>query len=252
MQLRAIIVDDEPSGIDALEILIKKHASEVRVVASAIETNHAITLIENYRPEVLFLDINMPGMSGFELLEQLTWTDFNLVFTTAHEEYALRALKKNAIDYLLKPVDPEDLKFAIQKIIQKPNSLSPELHLRHLYEEMLNGVQEKQKNKLLLNLRSGVEAIDLNDIVSLKSMANYTQIYLTNQKNVVASKNLKEFDIQLCLVNSNFMRVHNSFIINLTKVSKYLRAEETIIMVDGQKIPVARAKKESFHAWLSI
>ncbi|MCW3109714.1 MAG: two component transcriptional regulator, LytTR family, partial [Segetibacter sp.] len=122
MRLRAIIIDDEQKGIDTLNLLIEMFIKEVKVVAHSTNATTSLALIENYKPEIVFLDINMPEMNGFELLEKLNWKDFNLIFTTAHQEYAIRAIKNNAIDYLLKPIDYEDLLLAVERIKKQLSS----------------------------------------------------------------------------------------------------------------------------------
>lgn len=250
MVLRAIIVDDEQKGIDTLKILIELFIQDVKVVAESTAAGASIELIENYKPEIVFLDINMPEMSGFDLLEKLQWRDFNLVFTTAHQEYALRALKNNAIDYLLKPIDHEDLKLTVERIQTKLTQDLTET-ARFNYYELLENRHQKQKQRILINSRTGVEYIDINDIVFLESQSNYTKIALKNNREILSSKTLKEFETQLCTEHS-FMRIHHSFIINLKRVSRYLKTEELVVMDDEQKIPLAKSRKDDFYIWLEI
>src|SRR6218665_2377887 len=135
MILRAVIIDDEKKGIDSLSILIQKFAEDVKVVAHTTQAADAIELIESYRPEIVFLDIQMPGMNGFEILEKLKQRNFCLVFTTAHEEYALKALKNNAVDYLLKPIGRDDLKLAMERIRERLSGSEPE---KADYEKLLS------------------------------------------------------------------------------------------------------------------
>lgn len=227
MILRAIIIDDEQKGINTLKILIDKHIQEIKVVADFTKASDGIIAIENYKPEIVFLDINMPEMTGFELLEKLNWRGFNLVFTTAHQEHALKALKINAIDYLLKPIDYKELQFAIVKIKQQIAENKVEQN-QFDYDKLISTVNQYQRKKIIINSKTGIESIDLPDIICLESNSNYTQISLNNERNILTSKTLKEFDSQLCIGENNFMRVHNSFVINLHKVLRYLKDEEAI------------------------
>lgn len=250
MILRAIIVDDEQKGIDTLSLLIEMFVKDVKVVATSTDAFGAIELIENYKPEVVFLDINMPEMNGFELLEKISWKDFNLIFTTAHQEFAIRAIKNNAIDYLLKPIDHEDLSLAIERIkLQLNNSHVTD---KFNYNELLGIIQQSQKNRLLINSRSGIETIEMNDIVCLESQSNYTKIYLADSRTLLTSKTLKEFENQLCLPELSFMRVHHSFIVNLNRVSKYLKTTDNIVLNDDLQVPVAKSRKDVFFKWLNI
>lgn len=251
MLLRAVIIDDEQKGINTLNILIEKHIEGLKVVATSSKAIDGVDLIENYKPEIVFLDINMPEMDGFELLEKLKWKNFNLVFTTAHQEHALRALKINAIDYLLKPIDYKELQFAVNKIKEHiaTNSVAQN---EFDYDKLISTINQYQRKKIIINSKSGVESIDLPEIVFMEALSNYTHIHLADSSTVLTSKTLKEFDVQLCLSNQNFMRVHNSYIINLHKVLRYLKDEETIMLVTNQKIPLAKSRKDEFFEWLNV
>lgn len=248
MLLRAVIVDDEKKGIDTLKIIVEKHIENLKVVASSTKATDGIEIIENYKPEIVFLDVNMPELNGFELLEKLSWKKFNLVFTTAHQEYALKALKNNAIDYLLKPIDHRDLRTAVDKIRTKISENNPNVD----YEKLLNLINVYHRKKITINSKTGVESFDFSEIVYLESLSNYTQIYLTDARKIITSKILKEFDAQLCNNDHNFMRVHNSFIINLHKVSRYLKEQELVIMNNEQKIPLSKSRKNTFLEWLKV
>jgi len=248
MPLRAIIIDDDEVGIEALKLLISKFIDDVNVVAESSDPSHAVKLIQDYSPEIVFLDIMMPGMDGFELLEKLGTKNFKLIFTTAHHEHALRALKIDAHDYLLKPVDYRELRCAVDRVRR---NLLQDAHKKTGYE-IPDLSHLFHKTKLAINTKSGVESIDYTDIVSFESMSNYSKIYLCNAATLTTPKTLKEFETQLCNKKSNFMRVHNSYMINLEKVTRYLKEEECIIMVNDQKIPVAKSRKELFFKWLTL
>lgn len=252
MILRAIIVDDEFKGISTLKTLIEEHVTDVKVIAETTDALEAIRMIEDYKPEIVFLDINMPGMDGFDLLERLNWKTFNLVFTTAHQEYALKALKHNAIDYILKPIDHEEVELAVRKIRKIRTDSEAELPLSN-YTRFFQDLNALKKNKIAVSLKTGIEAISINEIMYLESKSNYTRLYLTNDTVVfTSSKTLKEFDNMLCNKSFNFMRVHYSFIINLQKVTRYLKSEEVIVLNGDQKIPLSKSKKDLFYSWLNF
>jgi two-component system LytT family response regulator len=249
MFLRAVIIDDEQKGINALKLMIEKYVPDLKVVAQCTKADDGIDQIENYKPEIVFLDIQMPEMDGFELLEKLRWKNFHLVFTTAHQEYGLRALKNNAVDYLLKPVDQADLLGAIRKVktMLAEEGVAKELN----YPSLLKNLPSRSK-KITVNSRSGVESIDLPDIICFESMSNYTQICLSDSQTVLSSKTLREFDQQVCAAGQGFMRVHNSYIVNLRKVSRYVKEQETIVMVNDQKIPLSKSRRDAFFEWLHL
>jgi two-component system LytT family response regulator len=246
--LRAVIIDDEIKGIDTLRMLIQIYVPDIKIVSYSTGADEAVEIIENYKPEIVFLDINMPEMNGFELLDKLKWKEFNLVFTTAHQEYGLRALKNNAIDYLLKPIDHEDLTIAVEKIKQQLKEKADST--RFNYRELFSGLNPKQK--IIISSRSGTESIELSDIICLESQSNYTCIRLINSRKIIASRTLKEFDNELCSLNSNFMRVHHSFIINLNRVSRYIKNSESVVMQDEITIPISKSRRDAFFAWMKI
>lgn len=250
MELRAIIIDDEQKGINALKLLIRMFIENIKIVAQSTSGAKGIELIENYKPEIVFLDINMPEMNGFDLLEKLKWKDFNLIFTTAHQEYALKALKNNAVDYLLKPIDYEDLRLAVNRIIAK---VSLENHsMKFNYVELLQTIRQSNKQKILINSKTGVESIYVTEIEYLESQSNYTIIYLIDSREILATKTLKELEIQLRTEDSAFMRIHHSFIVNLNKVLRYIKTSESVVMKSGRKIPVAQRRRSLFFKWLDI
>lgn len=246
--LRAIIIDDEQRGINTLKLLLARYVPEVKIVADCSEPLKAMDLIENYRPEIVFLDINMPEMDGFELLEKLQWKNFNLVFTTAHQEYALKAIKNNAIDYLLKPIDHVDLKAAVERIIKRAEQ--HDLDLKFNYSQLIQDLHQKQR--ILVNSRSGVEAIELDEIICMESESNYTTVFLHEGKKITTAKTLKEFEGQLCSEGSSFMRVHQSYIINLKKVLRFVKTNDLIILSDDLQAPLSKSKRESFFKWMNV
>jgi two-component system LytT family response regulator len=251
MLLRAVIIDDEQRGINSLKILLERFSDEIKIVAESTNAFTGIDLIENYAPDVVFLDINMPGMNGFELLERLRWRNFQLIFITAHGEHALKALKSNALDYILKPMGAEDLRFAIDKVKSRI-PLSGHSDIWKEYQSLFSKYSVSMPKKIAVNSKSGLEHIDLRDIVHLESKNNHTWINLTGPGVIVTSTTLRDFDRILCTAGSNFMRVHHSYIINLDQVVRYIKQNENIIMTNDVEIPLAKSKRGTFFRWMNI
>jgi two-component system LytT family response regulator len=228
--LRAVIIDDELSGINALQLLIGKLAEDVKIVATTTQATQGILIIEDYKPEIVFLDISMPGIDGFTLLSQLKYHDFKLIFTTAHQEYAIRAIKNNAFDYLLKPVDIQELKNCLDKIREnKEIKTDP-----HSYSNTIN-----------VPVKDGIIFIKTSDIIRLEASGSYTTFYLDNKIKQVASKSLKEFEYQLNPLT--FYRCHNSHVVNLNKVVKFISSNGFLAqMTDGSTAEIARKNKDQF------
>ncbi|MBL7932701.1 MAG: response regulator transcription factor [Bacteroidia bacterium] len=246
--LRAIIIDDEQRGINTLKLLLERYVPEVKVVADSSEPLKGMDLIESYRPEIVFLDINMPEMDGFELLEKLQWKNFNLIFTTAHQEYALKAIKNNAIDYLLKPIDYVDLKAAVARILKR--NAQHDTDVKFNYSQLIQDLNQKQR--ILINSRSGVEAVDLDEIICMESESNYTTVFLVDGKKITTAKTLKEFEGQLCSENSHFMRVHQSYIINLKKVQRFVKTDDMIVLDEELQAPLSKSRRDLFFKWMNV
>jgi two-component system LytT family response regulator len=244
MVLRAIIIDDEPSGIESLKLLIEKFIPELKVVAATSEPSQGIKLITDFHPDIVFLDINMPEMNGFEMLNNLSFRNFALIFTTAHAEHALRALKSNALYYLLKPIDIEDLQEAVQKVKSgKEKKKLPDLS--KFYSDL------DKNNKIALNTKNRVEYLDKRDIIRLESDSNYTHVYNVNGEELTISKTIGEFEDLLCKPGSIFMRVHQSHIVNLNHVVRFKKDSIGVIITrDSCEVPLSKQKRDEFLKWL--
>lgn len=247
MQLRAIIVDDEDTGIDNLRLTLERYAPQVRVIACSTQPREAVTLIEDYRPDVVFLDISMPEMDGFEMLNRLIWKNFCLIFITAHQEFGLKALKQNAIDYLLKPIDHRELLQALDRAVARLTRSAETMDAEHY--RLLRSVNTFSTNKLAIVSKNTVESVLPADIVCLESRSNYTCFSLVSSKTIVSPKTLKDYEDLLC-DNIMFMRVHHSYIINLQMIQRYLKEKEMIVMRNGQSIHLSRNRKGRFIQWL--
>lgn len=225
--LRSIIIDDEVSGINTLKMMIEKYTSALKVVAVSTEPKQGIKLINDYQPDVVFLDVSMPQMDGFELLQQVSWKNFQLVFTTAHPEYALDAIKSRAFDYLLKPIDQDELITCINNILQ----------------QNLPDASAKTNQLIELNVKDGIIFIKPDQIIRLEASGSYTEFYLEGNVKHIASKTLKEYEPQLH--PSVFYRCHVSHIINLKKVVKLITTDGLFVqMTDGSLPVVSRKNKE--------
>lgn len=226
--IRAILIDDEPIGLNTLKILIERLEMDVFVVATASDPEKGIELIESFRPDVVFLDVNMPKMNGFELLDKVVYKDFKLVFTTAHQEYAIKAIKSKAQDYLLKPIDAQDLKECIEKI---------ELEL------MPADKMGRSRSLIELPVNDGIVFLKQNQIIRLEASGSYTIIYMKDGVKHTASKNLKYFE---CLLDPVcFYRCHNSHIININEVVKLVSSDGYFALMSDQSLPdVSRKQKD--------
>lgn len=229
--LRAVIIDDEHAGIETLKILASRNASSIRVVASSLKAEEGITLIEDYKPDVVFLDISMPSMSGFDLLSKLTYRGFSLVFTTAHEEFAILAIKNRAFDYLLKPIDEEDFAKCIENI-KVARQDAPARHDANLYIE--------------IHVKDGVIYLKQKDIVRLEASRSYTEFHMENGVKHIASKSIKDFESKLD--PAVFFRCHKSHIVNLEKVQKLVNHDGLyLLMNDGSMPDISKSLKEEFQ-----
>lgn len=230
--LRAIIIDDELIGISTLKILIERYTTEVRVVATSATPEDGIKLIEDYRPDIVFLDISMPTMNGFELLEKLKYKSFRLVFTTAHEEYALKAIKNKAYDYLLKPIDIDELKQCVKNIIVEGNEKEEQSF-------------ENTYRIIEISVKDGIVFIKPDDIIRLEASGSYTIFHLKNNVRHVASKNLKDYEI---LLNpAYFYRCHLSHLVNLHQVLKLVSTDGLFaLMIDGSLVQISKRNKSDF------
>lgn len=239
--LKAVIVDDEPKAIQGLIWELSNFSDEIEVMASFTNPNEALTYLETNTPDCLFLDVQMPTIGGFQFLEQLKTTDFAVIITTAYDEYAIKALKHDAIDYLLKPIDSDDLKAAIVKIKKHSDRVINAAR----FERMLTNFNSKfGKKRITINTDGKLLFLDVDDIIYVESDGNYSTLFLQNNKKIVVTKKLKEVDAML--PEHYFFRIHNSYIINLNKIKAFVKNEGYVIMDSEHKIPVARKRKSDF------
>jgi len=239
--LTAIIVDDELKGRIALKQKLQDYCPMVEILGEASDGAEGITLIEKLKPQILFLDIEMPRMDGFEMLRQIDNKDFHIIFTTAYDQYAIKAIKYAAFDYLLKPVDIEELKAAVDKAHQRTTQLTSKK-----LETLEHNLQSLQTlNKLAIPTLEGYLFFDISHIIHLEAQSNYTAIYFTDYPKLIASRTLKDFED--LLPSEIFFRPHHSHIINLNYIKRYIKGDGgQIEMQNGNFVTVARRKKDEF------
>lgn len=242
--MNAIIVDDEPDGIRTLQKLLEYNCPEVTVAATCTNASAAIEQLHLHQPDIMFLDIRMPGKSGFDLLEAIPVKNFEVIFVTAHNEYMLRALQLSAVDYLMKPVDEERLIEAVSRIKQRKNVKGQTVRTDILLHN-LNKSALPVEMRICLPTQKGFSVIKLEEIVYCEAQRSYTLFRLTNNKTMVISKPLADYE--KLLSDTIFLRIHKSCLINLMHVREYTRGEGgTVLMSNGMEIEVARRKKEQF------
>ncbi|MEO7523444.1 MAG: LytTR family DNA-binding domain-containing protein [Ferruginibacter sp.] len=233
--LKTIIIDDE---IDCVRLLAMElqHFTEVSVAATYTDASVALQEIELIKPDLLFLDIEMPVMSGFELIEKIKHLNINIVFVTAYNQFAIKAFRFNALDYLLKPVEQEDLKATIAKALE---SKKPSQDQLNMLQKQLRG---EPVDKIAIPSYQGISFISLNDILYAESSNNYTNLLMVDKKKLLISKTLKE--VQTVLEDSHFLRIHRQYIINLNHVKQLNKNDSIVTMINNDELPVARTQKE--------
>lgn len=235
--MQSIIVEDKAYIRKGLLNLLELIETDVRVVGECESVKEAVIVANACKPELIFLDINLTDGDAFEFLEQTKHLEFKVIFITAYEEFALKALKKGAVDYLLKPVDIEELKIALDKVKQ----LTVTEQKQKI--SVAKKVWQNQDDKLILSLQDSFQVVDLNELMYCESDKGYTTFYCNDGKKHLVSKTLKEFEERL--TNANFTRPHQSFMVNLKFIDKYDKSG-VIHLKNGKKIPVSSRKKEQF------
>ena len=238
--LKAIIIDDEPDCCESLATLLERFCPEVQIASTCYSGAEALIAILEIKPHLIFLDIEMPYMNGFELLEKLPAVDFDVIFTTSYDQYAIRAFRFSALDYLLKPIDREELQKAVQKVLHKKQNQIPQ-QLEILLQKINHTNNAIQR--IALPTMEGLQLVAINSIISCASDGNYTVFFMKDKQKLIISRPLKE--VEEMLEDHLFLRVHNSYIVNLNEISKYVKGEGGyLIMTDGSTVDVSRSRKE--------
>src|SRR5436190_3074253 len=244
--IKAILIDDEFHCLDTLSMLLSDYCPDVQVVERCMSAKQALVAIQRHQPALIFLDIEMPIMNGFDLLEQFSEIPFAVIFTTSYDQYAIKAIRFSALDYLLKPIDAKELVVAVNKVKGQK-----QLPAAEQFQMLLNQVQHKETGfkKNAVPTSEGFELIPAEQVVRCEADDNYTHLFLKNKNKVVASRTLKEMEEQLQDFNC-FLRVHHSYLVNLNEVTKYVRGEGGyLIMSDGATVNVSRSRKEALMKW---
>jgi two-component system LytT family response regulator len=240
--LKAVLIDDETHCLDTLSIQLNEYCPEVQIVEQCSSAANGIKAIQKHHPDLVFLDIEMPFMNGFEMLELFSAISFAVVFTTSYDQYAIRAIRFSALDYLLKPIDAKELVMAIKKVQEQKR-----LPVAEQFQMMFSQLQKNDHsfNKVAIPTATGFELIPANEIIYCEADDNYTHLYLKNKRKVTACRTLKEMEEQL-QVFAFFIRVHHSYLANLNEVIKYVRGEGGyLVMSDGSTVNVSRSRKDA-------
>ena len=239
--VKALIIDDELNSIDALSILLADFCPQVQVLEQCNSVKKGLDAIRRERPDLVFLDIQMPVMNGFELLEQVSNIEFKIIFTTSYDQYAIKAIRASAMDYLLKPINSTELIAAVNKIErQLTHSLTDQWRI--LQHQLMN--RDAGLTKIALPTFEGFELVTFEDILYCEADNNYSHLFLKDKKKITVCRTLKEVEEQLRDIPS-FIRVHNSYIVNLNSIVKYIRGDGGyVVLLDGSTVNVSRTRKE--------
>ena len=238
----ALIIDDEKRAINGLKLLLETHIPDIDPIYTALGSSEGFTQIQKLHPHLVFLDVEMPGMTGFEMLDALKDIRVNVIFTTAYDHYAIKAIRFSAIDYLLKPIDVQELKAAVNRFIQRPLSQD---QLNPLIDNLVSNLRTRhlRKPRLAITTGNGLTFLDIDEIVNCQADNNYTIFHLCNGKRFVSSKTLKEFDE--LLAEYDFLRVHQSYLVNPVFIKEYSQ-KGILELKDSRIVNVSRRK----HHWL--
>jgi len=243
--MKAIIIDDEKHCREVLHTLLTRYCKHIEVVGQFAGGEEALSSIEEIAPDLMFLDIEMPGMSGFDFLQQLNNRSIAVIFTTAYNDYAIKAIKHSALDYLLKPVDKDELVEAVNKATS-----SRDVKVAQRVEDLLQSMQAPKTNKrFAVPTMEGLTLLNPDEVEYVKSDGPYSHFYFTDKRHLIISKTLKE--AEEVLPAADFFRIHHSYLVNMKYITKYLRGEGgEVVMHSGEHIPVSRSRKQDFLSLL--
>ncbi len=246
MNLRAVLVDDEEKALKVLAIKIKRFFPEINIIATCQNPTEAIKTIETKKPDLVFLDIEMPQLNGFDVLQSIKNPDFEIIFVTAYSDYALDAIQHCAIGYIVKPIDDEDIKTAIENAIKNINLKTALEKNTTLIENLKKG--QTNDSKIIIPSQKGLDFIKINEIIRCEGENGYTKIILKNKKNILSSYSIGKFVKMLS--NKKFFLIHRSHMVNLKYVSGYLN-EGYISMDNGESLPISKNKRQDFIECMS-
>ena len=237
--ITAIIIDDEKSGRENLSGLLQTNCVQIQLLAEAASVASAIPLIEQHKPQLIFLDIEMPGANGFKLLEHFQDFSFEVIFVTAYDNYAIKAIRFSAADYILKPINLNELKAAIQKVSDRIRKKTENEQIKQLFYN----VQHPQNPKIGLPTNDRIEFVDVKNIIRCQGESNYTHLFFENKKPLLVAKTLIEFEE--LLQEHNFIRIHKTHLVNLKHVTAYIRNDGgRLVLSNGDEVAVSRRRKD--------
>jgi two-component system LytT family response regulator len=238
--IKALIVDDEAAAANVLQLMIGRYVPAITELRITSDPQEAVSIIQSFKPDLVFLDIVMPSTNGFELLSQVQQQQFEVIFTTAYNEYAIQAIRYSALDYLLKPIDADELRAAVQRFITKQQSGA---NTPDIYANLLHNLQVKEELdfKLAIPTNDGARFVSPDELIRCEGDRNYTWFFLTDNRKHLSSKTIKEY--QDILEKQGFLRIHKSHLVNKKYVEYYL-GEGAVLLKDKTKLPVSRQRKE--------
>jgi two-component system, LytTR family, response regulator len=244
--IKAIIIDDEERARNTLQMLLKEYCPQVDIISSCSSVPEGVLSINQKRPQLVFLDIEMPEYNGFELLSFFREIDFQIIFVTAYNEYALKAFEVSAVDYLLKPVDIDKLKVAVDKAGARIGST-----IQHNVDVLKDTFKTGQFNKIALPVSEGLLFVEVPEIIYLEAEGAYTNVWLKNGSKILVSKKLKFFE-EILDARPNFFRSHRSFIVNINYLKKYSKNDSSLLLDNGQTVYISRERKAEFEEQLRL
>lgn len=241
--IRALIIDDESKARNLLKVTMERIFPGQFLLETADDSEDGLLKIHYFKPDLLFLDIEMPMMNGFDFLAAIPEIDCKVIFTTAHDQYAIRAIRYNALDYLLKPINPVELKEAVERYQSQRGR-------KDTYSRQIENFFEHKERNLAITTYDGVVFLEVDTIIRCEADLNYTRFVLTDNKTFVSSKTLKEYE-DLLTVHNNFLRIHRSHLVNLDYVLKF-KSEGLLVLKDSSSVPISRRRKEEVVSRLSV
>jgi len=238
---KALIIDDEQRTRELIAKMIDSFDLGITAIPAGENVKSGLLAIEEHKPDIVFLDIQMPDGTGFDLLKAIPNKNFEVIFITAHEEFAIKAIKFSALDYILKPIDPEELRGAVERALEGMNQQKETPQ----FEALQNNINPAQKKRLVLKTQESVHVVDLDHIIRCEADRNYTSFFLTEGKKILVSRTLKEYET--LLTGHSFLRVQQSHLINLNFVERYDKGNGgSVVMKDGSEVPLSSAKRDIF------
>ncbi|MEO6284317.1 MAG: LytTR family DNA-binding domain-containing protein [Dyadobacter sp.] len=246
--IKALIVDDEPKARSVLAFYLENKIEEITQIREAESVDQALLMLKTFKADIVFLDVQMPGKNGFDLLRSLDRPQFEVIFTTAYNQYAIQAIRFSALDYLLKPVDPDELRASVNRYLKKQGSEQNGV----LYNNLIQNIAHKKANefRLAIPYQDGVAFLSLNEIIRLQGEGNYTNIFIKGQNAVLSSRTLKYYEEMLD--EFGFIRTHKSHLVNPKFVSKLMADHDVLELLDGARVEISRRKKEEVIRQLPV